>query len=69
MDELERIRREYARRANDSRYRDWYAPTNRAHQFSLREREEVLQKLLNTHPALTRPGERCWMSAAASATN
>lgn len=55
MDELDRIRTEYARRAADPRYRDWYAPTNAGNVFIEQERAHAIHTLLAAHPKLTGP--------------
>ncbi len=46
MDELERIRSEYDRRARDPRYRLWYSRFNAADIYLLQERERQVLQLL-----------------------
>jgi SAM-dependent methyltransferase len=54
VDELDRIRAEYARRATDARYREWYAPSNLANRLMEEERAQMLRYLLDAH----RPNDR-----------
>ena len=49
MNELERIRDEYARRARDGRYAQWYSTFNPAEVFFLQERERALLRLLHDY--------------------
>ncbi len=46
MDDLDRLRIEYARRAKDPRYRDWYSPFNPANIFLTQERDREIARLL-----------------------
>ncbi len=46
MNDLDRLRAEYARRADDPRYRDWYSPFNRANTFIVQERDREVTKLV-----------------------
>ena len=50
MNDRDRLRNEYARRAADPRYREWYAQANPAHRFIERDRDAVLRALLRVHP-------------------
>lgn len=50
MNDRERLKVEYARRAQDPRYREWYADTNAANRFIEADRDATLRALLNAHP-------------------
>jgi ubiquinone/menaquinone biosynthesis C-methylase UbiE len=49
MDDLARLKSEYARRAHDPRYREWYSPFNRANLFITQERDREIAQLLARH--------------------
>jgi len=49
MNELERIRQEYARRTTDARYREWYSSYNKAHLFTIQVRERAVLSILQRH--------------------
>lgn len=49
MDDRERLKTEYARRAQDPRYREWYASTNAANQFIEQDRDAMARALLAAH--------------------
>lgn len=46
MDDTERLKLEYARRAQDPRYREWYSRTNAANRFIEQDRDAAVQSLL-----------------------
>lgn len=46
MDDVARLKIEYARRARDPRYRDWYSPFNRANLFITQERDRAIAQML-----------------------
>jgi len=46
MDDRKRLELEYARRARDPRYREWYAPTNPANRFIEADRDAAVRALL-----------------------
>lgn len=50
MNDQERLRREYARRAQDPRYREWYADTNAANRFIEQDRDAGVRALLRAYP-------------------
>ena len=50
MDELERIRAEYARRAQDPRYQEWYADSNAANRFIEQDRDATIRAALKQFP-------------------
>ncbi len=58
MDDRERLRAEYARRAQDPRYQEWYADTNAANRLLEQERDAVIQELVRSHSALFSPDAR-----------
>lgn len=49
MDDLARLQTEYARRAHDPRYREWYSPFNRANLFITQERDRTIAQMLADH--------------------
>lgn len=53
MDDLDRLRVEYTRRAGDARYRDWYSPFDPANIFIRQERDREMAKWLAESAALT----------------
>lgn len=50
MKDQERLRREYARRAQDSRYHEWYSDTNAADRFIAQDRDEAVRARLSAQP-------------------
>lgn len=58
MNDQDRLRAEYARRAQDPRYHEWYADTNAANRLLEQERDGVIQELVRFHPALFAPDAR-----------
>ncbi|MBI5648850.1 MAG: class I SAM-dependent methyltransferase [Chloroflexi bacterium] len=49
MNDLVRLKTEYARRAHDPRYRDWYSPFNRANLFITQERDRAITQMLGRY--------------------
>ncbi len=58
MSELERIRAEYARRAQDARYAEWYADANAANRFIEQERDAAIRAALKEFPNILNRGAR-----------
>lgn len=56
MKDQERLRREYARRARDPRYQEWYAGTNAANRFMEQDRDAAIRALLTAHPPVRTEG-------------
>jgi SAM-dependent methyltransferase len=49
INDLARLKSEYARRAHDPRYREWYSPFNRANIFITQERDRAIAQMLAQH--------------------
>jgi len=49
MDDVARLKSEYARRAHDPRYRAWYSPFNPANLFITQERDRTIARMLAQH--------------------
>lgn len=58
MDDRERLRAEYARRAKDPRYREWYSGANAANRFIEQDRDAAIRKLCAELPQLLAPDAR-----------
>lgn len=56
MKDQERLRLEYARRAQDPRYQEWYAATNAANHFIEQDRDAAIRALLMAHPPIWTEG-------------
>ena len=59
MDDVARLKTEYARRSTDPRYRDWYSPFNRANIFITQERDRAIAQMLAQH--VRREWADCWI--------
>lgn len=58
MDDRERLKTEYARRARDPRYAEWYASTNAANRFIEQDRDAAIKKAFDEFPQLLSPTAR-----------
>lgn len=58
MDDRERLKTEYARRAQDPRYLEWYADTNAANRFIEADRDAAIRQLFTEFPQLLAPDAR-----------
>lgn len=58
MNDRDRLRLEYARRAQDPRYREWYSTTNAANRFIEQDRDAAVQALLSDFRRSASPGAR-----------